>query len=155
MTSVQHDPARRRVTVGVDTHKYIHVAVALDANGGVIGTQSFAADNLGYAALIDWAAALGRQITFAVEGTGSYGAGLASAIRRRQIGVLEVMRTDRRDRRLRGKSDTLDAENAARAALAGHVTATPKAADGTVEMIRQIKVAKDVAVKARTSAMIT
>lgn len=155
MTSVQHDPARRRVIVGVDTHKYIHVAVALDANGGVIGTQSFAADSLGYAALIDWGAGLGRNIIFAVEGTGSYGSGLASAIRRRQIGVLEVMRTDRRDRRLRGKSDTLDAENAARAALAGNVTAIPKAADGTVEMIRQIKVAKDVAVKARTAAMIT
>ena len=65
------------------------------------------------------------------------------------------MRTDRRDRRLRGKSDTLDAENAARAVLAGHATAIPKSADGAVEMIRQVKVAKDVAVKARTSAMIS
>ena len=65
------------------------------------------------------------------------------------------MRTDRRDRRLRGKSDTLDAQNAARAVLAGHATATPKSADGAVEMIRQVKVAKDVAVKARTSAMIS
>jgi hypothetical protein len=143
------------VTVGVDTHKYVHVAVALDANGAVIGTQTFAADGLGYTALIDWSVAMGKDITFAVEGTGSYGAGLASAIRRRQIGVLEVMRTDRRDRRLRGKSDTLDAENAARTALAGNATAVPKAADGAVEMIRQVKVAKDVAVKARTAAMIT
>lgn len=65
------------------------------------------------------------------------------------------MRTDRRDRRLRGKSDTLDAENAARAVLAGQATAIPKSADGVVEMIRQVKVAKDVAVKARTSAMIS
>jgi transposase len=65
------------------------------------------------------------------------------------------MRTDRRDRRLRGKSDTLDAENAARAILAGHATAIPKTADGSVEMILTVKVAKDVAVKARTSAMIT
>src|SRR3546814_19746793 len=63
--------------------------------------------------------------------------------------------TDRRDRRLRGKSDTIDAENAARAVLAGLASAIPKSADGTVEMIRQIKVAKDVAVKARTSAMIS
>ncbi|MES3636406.1 hypothetical protein Q9Q75_12695 [Mycobacterium intracellulare] len=68
---------------------------------------------------------------------------------------MEVMRTDRRDRRLRGKSDFLDAENAARAVLGGHATATPKTADGTVEMIRQIKVAKDIAVKARTAAMIS
>jgi transposase len=57
------------------------------------------------------------------------------------------MRTDRRDRRLRGKSDTLDAENAARAVLAGQATAVPKSADGAVEMMRLIKVAKDVAVK--------
>jgi len=66
---------------------------------------------------------------------------LTSAVRRRDIGVVEVMRTDRRDRRLRGKSDTLDAENAARAVLAGHATAVPKTADGIVEMIRQVKVA--------------
>ncbi len=65
------------------------------------------------------------------------------------------MRTDRRDRRLRGKSDTLDAENAARAVLSGGATAIPKTNDGTVEMIRQIKVAKDVAVKGRTSAIIS
>ena len=155
MTSMQHDPSRRRVIVGVDTHKYVHVAVGLDTNGGVIGSQTFTADTAGYTELIDWAVGLGRALTFAVEGTGSYGAGLTSAIRRRQVGVIEVMRTDRRDRRLRGKSDTLDAENAARTVLAGNAAAVPKTADGTVEMIRQIKVAKDVAVKARTSAMIT
>ena len=65
------------------------------------------------------------------------------------------MRTDRRDRRLRGKNDTMDAENAARAVLAGHATAVPKTSDGTVEMIRQVKVAKDIAVKARPAAMIS
>ena len=66
-----------------------------------------------------------------------------------------MLRTDRRDRRLRGKNDPIDAENAARAVLAGQARAVPKTADGTVEMIRQIKVAKDIAVKARTSAMIS
>ncbi len=69
--------------------------------------------------------------------------------------MIEVLRTDRRDRRLRGKNDTIDAENAARAVLGGHATAVPKAGDGVVEMLRQIKVAKDVAVKARTAAMIS
>lgn len=152
---MNHPVLRHRVTIGVDTHKHIHVAVALDDIGGVLDRQRFAANTAGYAQLIDWAATLGTRLTFAIEGTGSYGAGLTSAVRRRGIGVIEVMRTDRRDRRLRGKSDTLDAENAARAALSGTATAIPKAADGTVEMIRQIKVAKDVAVKARTSAMIT
>lgn len=141
--------------IGVDTHKYIHVAVALDDFGGVLGTGKFTADSAGYQELIDWAARFGHQLTFAIEGTGSYGAGLTAAVGRRDIGVVEVMRTDRRDRRLRGKSDTLDAENAARAVFAGHAHATPKTADGIVEMIRTIKVAKDVAVKARTSAMIS
>jgi transposase len=155
MTSMQEAPRRRRVVVGVDTHKHIHVAVVVDELGGRIDTRSFAADRSGYEQLIDWASSLGREVIFGVEGTGSYGAGLASAIRRRSIGVLEVVRTDRRDRRLRGKSDTLDAENAARAVLNGQASAVPKSADGTAEMIRLVKVAKDVAVKARTSAMIS
>ena len=149
------DHRRHRVVVGVDTHKYVHVAVALDEFGGLIDSRSCAADRTGYAQLIDWAVGLGRKPTFAIEGTGSYGAGLTSAVRRRNIGVIEVLRTDRRDRRLRGKSDTLDAENAARAVLGGHATAVPKSNDGVVEMLRQIKAAKDVAVKARTAAMIS
>jgi hypothetical protein len=150
------DPRRRRVVIGVDTHKHVHVAVALNAVGGRLDARSFAADRGGYEQLLDWATAFGAgQLTFAIEGTGSYGAGLTSAVRRRDIGVGEVLRTDRRDRRLRAKSDTLDAENAARAGLAGHADAVPKTGDGTVEMIRQIKVAKDTAVKARTAAMIS
>lgn len=155
MTSMIPVPAHRRVIVGVDTHKYVHVAVAITDLGAILESRSFAADSSGYTQLLDWAATLGGRLMFAIEGTGSYGAGLTSAVRRRDIGVVEVIRTDRRDRRLRGKSDTLDAENAAKAALAGTATAVPKSADGVVEMIRTIKVAKDVAVKARTSAMIT
>ena len=64
-------------------------------------------------------------------------------------------RVDRRLRRAAGKSDTIDAEAAARAVLAGQATATPKTADGAVEMMRQLKVARDSAVKARTTAMST
>lgn len=150
------DPRRRRVVIGVDTHKHVHVAVALDDIGGRLDDRSFPADRGGYEQLLDWAAAFGaKRLIFAIEGTGSYGAGLTSAVRRRGLGVVEVLRTDRRDRRLRGKSDTLDAENAARSALNGTSTSVPKTNDGVVEMIRQIKVAKDVAVKARTSAMIS
>jgi len=156
MPSVSADPRRRRVVIGVDTHKHVHVAVALDAIGGRLDARSFPADRAGYEALLDWAEEFGaKQLTFAIEGTGSYGAGLTAAVRRRDIGVVEVLRTDRRDRRLRGKSDTLDAENAARAGLAGHANAVPKTSDGTVEMLREIKVAKDTAVKARTVAMIS
>lgn len=155
MTSMNQHRCRGRVVIGVDTHRYVHVAVALDDFGGVVGKEKFTADAVGYGQLIDWSMTYGHLLTFAIEGTGSYGAGLTAAVRRRDIGVVEVMRTDRRDRRLRGKSDFLDAENAARAVLAGHADAVPKSADGVVEMIRTVKVAKDVAVKARTSAMIS
>lgn len=152
---MQQVASHRRVVVGVDTHKYVHVAVALDDLGTVLDSRSFAADAGGYAQLIDWADAFGGKLTFGIEGTGSYGAGLAGAVRRCGIGTVEVVRNDRRDRRLRGKSDTIDAENAAKAVLAGVATATPKSHDGAVEMIRQVKVAKDIAVKARTAAMIS
>ena len=62
-------------------------------------------------------------------------------------------RADRRLRRVAGKSDWIDAEAAARSVLAGQATATPKTADGAVEMIRQLKVARDPAVKARCAAL--
>jgi transposase len=153
--SMHPDPRRRRVIVGVDTHKYIHVAVALDAVSGVVDARSFTADRAGYDQLIGWAAGLGQKLTFAIEGTGSYGAGLTAPVWCRGIGVVEVMRTDRRDHRLRGKSDTLDAENAARAVLSGKATAVPKGGRWHRRDVRQVKVAKDVAVKARTAAMIT
>lgn len=65
-----------------------------------------------------------------VEGIGSYGAGVVSAIRRSGIGVLEILRTDRRDRRLRDKSDTMDAENATRVVLAASCALSPRPSTG-------------------------
>ena len=100
-------------------------------------------------------ALLGRVSAFGVEGTGSYGAGLASFLRRSGHRIVEVNRGDRRSRRSKGKTDTLDAEAAARAVLSGQVVAVPKSADGTVEMIRQIKIARDTARKGRTVAVVT
>ena len=69
--------------------------------------------------------------------------------------VVEVNRGDRRTRRAAGKSDTIDAEVAARSVLAGQSTAISKTADGAVEMMRQLKITRDTAVKARTTAMNT
>lgn len=146
---------RRRVVIGVDTHKYVHVAVALDELGTVLAHLTVTADRTGYDQLLGWATDLGQVMAFGIEGTGSYGAALASAARRRSHRVIEVACPDRRERRLRGKNDLLDAENAARAVLSGRADAAPKHADGVVERIRQIKAAKDTAVKARTAAMIT
>jgi transposase len=155
MTSIPQRPAAGQVVVGVDTHKHLHVAVALDQLGGLLGQLTVPADTGGYSQLAQWAATHGKVVVFGVEGTGSYGAGLTSHLRRLGNRVVEVNRPDRRVRRQRGKTDPIDAENAARAVLAGTATATPKSADGTVEMLRQLKIARDTAVKARTQAMIT
>ncbi len=148
-------PKVRGAIVGVDTHKHIHVAVAVDACGRHLGDHAFAADSGGYQALLAWAETHGRIQAFGIEGTGGYGVGLTRAVRRAGHRVVEVNRADRRLRRIAGKSDRIDAEAAARSVLAGHATATPKTADGAVEMIRQLKVARDTAVKARTAAMNT
>ena len=144
-------PEARTVIVGVDTHKHVHVAVAIDSWGIRLGDQAFVADSGGYQALITWAETHGRIEAFGVEGTGSYGAGLARAVRRAGHRVVEVNRGDRRTRRAAGKSDTIDAEVAARSVLAGQSTAIPKTADGAVEMMRQLKITRDTAVKARRS----
>ena len=106
-------------------------------------------------ALVTWAETHGRIEAFGIEGTGSYGAGLARAVHRAGHHVVEVNRGDRRTRRAAGKSDTIDAQVAARSLLAGQSTAIPKTADGAVEMIRQLKITRDTAMKARTTAMNT
>lgn len=143
------------IVIGIDTHKHIHVAAVMDSVGGILATLTIATDTAGFKQLLEWAAGFGKIIAFGIEGTGSYGAALTSFVRRHGHKVIEVSRPDRRLRRLNGKSDTLDAENAARAVLAGFATAIPKTADGVVEMIRQLKVAHDTAVKDRTGAMVT
>ena len=155
MTSMPTMPLWRRVVIGVDTHKHVHAAAVLDERGALLGTSVIDADSAGYRALIGWGVQFGTPLRFGIEGTGSYGRGLAAAVRRSGHDVVEVARPNRADRHRRGKSDLIDAENAGRAALAGQAEAIPKDAEGTVEMIRHIKVAKDAAVKARTAAMQT
>ncbi|WP_116995471.1 IS110 family transposase [Desertimonas flava] len=155
MSSMTVDAPTRKVIVGVDTHKHIHVAVAIDQHGARLGDVTVSADTGGYTELEQWAQALGRIDRFGIEGTGSYGAGLSSFLRRCGHRVVECNREDRRARRRNGKSDTVDAEAAARSVLAGTSTIVPKTGYGTVEMIRQIKVARDTARKGRTSAIIT
>jgi transposase len=142
------------IIVGVDTHKYVHVAVAIDRLGTRLASCSVSADRSGYAELVTWAQALGHIEAFGIEGTGSYGVGLASYVRRQALRVVEVSHCDRRKRRSHGKSDTLDAETAARSVLAGLATSVPKSADGAAEMVRQIKIARDTAVKAKSAAII-
>lgn len=148
---------RDDVIVGVDTHKEQHVAFAIDGLGGAVGEPlEIAATNNGYAELLTWAVSLGKVHVFAVEGCGSYGVGLARFLRRHGHPPVEVSRPPRAGaRRLAGKSDAIDAEHAARSVLAGTGLVTPKLADGQVEAIRLVKIARDTAVKAHTTAIIT
>lgn len=148
---------RSDVIIGVDTHKDQHVAVAVDGLGGTIGEARFVPANRdGYVELLTWATMLGDIHAFGVEGCGSYGSGLARFLRRHGHKVFEVARPARRgERRAAGKSDTIDAEHAARVVLSGQGTATPKLADGQIEAIRLVKIARDTAVKAHTTAIIT
>jgi transposase len=150
MTEVVHD---RRVTIGVDTHLDVHVAVALDERGVRQQEIHVPTTLAGYRELERWAVGLGAIEVFGIEGTGSYGAGLARFLRVSGHRVVEVNRPDRATRHRLGKSDPIDAEMAARAVLSGVATGTPKAGDGSVEMIRMLKMARDSAVKARTQSL--
>ncbi|GII32906.1 IS110 family transposase [Planotetraspora mira] len=142
-----------QIVLGADTHKDIHVAAVLTVTGGVVAHATFPTTTSGYQQLVAWARSLGEVQRAGVEGTGSYGAALARYLQAERFTVLEVNRPNRAVRRRRGKNDAIDAENAARAVLAGEANATPKSADGPVEMLRVFKVAKDSAIKARTQSI--
>ena len=142
-----------RVTVGVDTHRDAHVAVALDQLGRRLGQLEIATTRAGYAQLLAWAESFGEVVVFAVEGCGCYGAGLARHLGAQHVRVVEVMRANRQTRRRKGKSDSIDAETAGRAVLAGEAAAAPKSGDDVVEMIRVLRVVRVTAMKARTQAI--
>ena len=143
------------VVIGVDTHKDIHVAVAINGLGARLATASFPVTSQGYQHLAEWATSHGEVHAFGIEGTGSYGSGLSRALTARGLRVVEVGRVNRQLRRRHGKTDTVDAESAARSVLAGDAGAQPKSGDGPVEMIRHLKIARDTALKARTQAIVT
>lgn len=142
----------RIVTGGVDTHLEVHVAAVVDEIGRILGTESFPASRRGYCQLYRWIESFGTIDKIGVEGTGSYGVGLTRLLRERGVAVVEVNRPNRQFRRRRGKSDSADAEAAARAVLNGEASAAPKSSDGDVESIRMLRIARRSAMKARTQA---
>lgn len=143
---------RQQVILGLDTHAELHVAAALDERGRLLDTCTIPTTSTEFRELVHWASHYGEVVQVGMEGTGRYGAGLARWLRARQLVVIEVDRPDRRIRRRRGKSDTLDAEAAARAVLAGTATAQPKAGKGAMALVRTLRVARQSAIKARTQA---
>ena len=142
----------KNVTGGVDTHSRVHVGAVVNAIGKILATASFPVTVAGYRQLLAWMRSFGTLARVGVEGTGSYGAGLSRFLVANNVAVVEVNRPNRQLRRRRGKSDTTDAESAARAALNGEATGVPKTGDGNVEAIRGLRVARRSAVKASTQA---
>jgi transposase len=166
----------RLVIVGIDTHKDLHVAAAIDDKGKILDTLSFTTTTFGFRQLIKWTKKLGTPHRFGIEGTGSYGASLTRFLLAEGFDVVEVNRPNRQRRRRLGKSDTVDAESAARAVLGDDVIGAPKSdtvdaesaaravlgddvigapksQDGDVEMIRVLRLARKSAVKARAQTM--
>jgi len=144
---------QRAQTGGVDTHADVHVAAVIDPDGGLLGVESFATDLAGYKLLSGWMCAFGKIGLVGVEGTGSYGAGLARHLHREGLVVVEVDRPNRQERARQGKSDSLDAIEAARAALSGRAFGVAKSRDGNVEAIRALMVARRSAGESRTKAI--
>jgi transposase len=135
---------------GVDTHRDVHVAAVVDERGKILDTTSFDATAKGYAALQRWLESFGALVRVGVEGTGSYGLGLTRHLQDHDVEVVEVNRPNRQMRRQRGKSDPVDAEAAARAALNGLANVVPKDHDDIVESIRVLRVAYCSARETRT-----
>jgi transposase len=140
------------LVVGVDTHKDVHVAAVLDRLGRRLAIRDFPATDAGNAQMARWLDSLGTVTDAGVEGTGSYGYRLARALTRHGVHVREINCPDRSRRRRRGKSDPVDAENAARAVLAGEATAVPKDRRGVIGELRMLVITRRSAVKARTQA---
>ncbi|MFM0162007.1 transposase [Paraburkholderia sediminicola] len=144
---------QNEVILGVDTHLDKHVGAVISDAGRLLGTLSVSMGTAGYLDLLTWANSFGPLCRAGVEGTGTYGAGLTRVLCDHEIEVFEVNRPDRAMRRSKGKSDPTDAENAARAVLAGKATAIPKEQSGAAEAMRTVSVARRSAVKAKTQAI--
>jgi transposase len=132
----------RLVTGGVDTHLEVNVAAVLDRIGGLLGTESFATTPDGNRRLLKWMQGFGPVAKVGVEGTGSYGAPLARFLSGAGVEVWEVDRPHRQERRRKGKTDIVDAVEAARAAQGQRQLGAAKTKDGNVEAIRALMVAR-------------
>jgi hypothetical protein len=140
------------IVLGVDTHKDIHVAVIVDEVGRLLCTSEFPVSERGCRRMLAWQR-YGTLRLAGVEGTGSYGYGVARQLQAAGVEVREANRPNRSLRQLRGKSDPTDAEVAGRAALSGEASAVPKDRDGPVGQLRALMVARRGAVKARTQTV--
>jgi transposase len=138
--------------IGVDSHRDMHAVAVVEVRTGMVQFEAVvSADSGGYREALELAEryAPGRR-AFAVEGTGSFGAGLTRFLSSSDEQVFEVSRL-RRERRSGGKTDALDAIRAARSVLTGKPPAIPRAS-GEREALRALVAAREGAVRARTAA---
>jgi transposase len=139
--------------VGVDPHRDTHALAVVEVRSGLVVFEAVvSADAGGYEEALELADrhAPGSR-AFAVEGTGSFGAGLTRFLTGRDEQVFEVSRL-RRERRSGGKTDALDAVRAARSILIADQPAIPRAG-GEREALRALVAAREGAVSARTAAL--
>lgn len=139
------------VVIGVDTHKHTHTAAAVSVTGAVLDHVTVPTDRRGYRRLIDFARPHEANL-WAIEGTGSFGAGLTAALIDAGHRVVEVDRPERPARRGGVKSDDIDAVRAARQALAGVGVSEPRCR-GDREAIRVLLATRAQAIEFRTSAI--
>jgi transposase len=131
--------------VGGDTHADTHTLEMVRPTGVRIATLTVSNDVEGYTAALSWIAehAPGPRVVVGLEGTRSYGVGLARALSAAGLSVVEVERPKREQRRGRGKSDPIDAQLAALATLRLHAERLPAPrADGDREALRILLVAR-------------
>jgi len=144
---------RQKIIIGIDTHKDFHHVAVISVLGESLTDRKFDATPDGYASLIAWITDQGDVLRAGVEGTGSYGAGLTKRLRTAGLTVIDILAPDKQERRLRGKTDQIDAYSAARAVLARRATTVPKTRDGKVEALRILRTTRRMAVKQRTETM--
>ena len=142
-----------KVIAGIDTHADTHHVALITEHGKRLGDRKFLAVGSGYREIAEYLTGFGPVAAVGVEGTGSYGAELARVLTGQGFIIREVNRANRAERRLHGKSDPLDAYQAAESVLAGRGTSTPKARNGYVEALRVLRTARTSAVKARTALL--
>ncbi|MFE4230121.1 transposase [Arthrobacter sp. NPDC056886] len=116
-----------KVIAGIDTHADTHHVAVINEHGKPLADREFLAVGSGYRKIVDFITSYGTVIAVGVEGTGSYGAELSRTLRGESLCALEVNRPNRAARRLKGKSDPLDAYQAAQSVLDGRTKSVPKA----------------------------
>lgn len=142
-----------RIFAGIDTHADTHHVAVITEYGRPLADHEFPTTAARYREIVAFITDLGDVIQVGMEGTGTYGAALTTVLQAAGMVVIEVNRPNRQQRRLKGKTDSLDAYRAAQSVLAGTSTAVPKLKDGPVECLRVLRAGRASAMKSRSATI--